>query len=291
MAYGAYSFETDSHLIYRTNFQFATRLLPRLEDRSIACYVHAGSSSEYGDMAAGPGEMDPTAPNSDYAVSKVATASLIYFHGKRKRLPCANLRLYSVYGPLEDSSRLIPNLIRARLAGRIPRVRQSRGVEGLRLHRRCGRGVRRHDARICSRPTMASRSTSARAARPRSAKWPRRPASCFGIDAEPAFTMPDRSWDVPDWYANIDKARDRARSGSREPASRKASREPLDGTSPCRTSVATSDHPRSSASTPFTASARSSPATRTTRRFPIMYERLRRDVLQAEHRFRDHLRQ
>lgn len=88
VAYGAYSFETDSQLIYRTNFQFLTRLLSRLESRSIACYVHAGSSSEYGDNAAGPAERDPTEPNSDYAVSKVAAANLIYFYGKRKKFPC-----------------------------------------------------------------------------------------------------------------------------------------------------------------------------------------------------------
>ena len=25
--------------------------------------------------------------------------------------------------------------------------------------------------------------------------------------AEPSFTMPDRRWDVQDWYANIEKAR------------------------------------------------------------------------------------
>ena len=62
VAYGAYSFETDSQLIYRTNFNFITRLLPRLESRSIACYVHAGSSSEYGDNAAGPTERRPDRP-------------------------------------------------------------------------------------------------------------------------------------------------------------------------------------------------------------------------------------
>ena len=82
--------------------------------------MHAGSSSEYGDNAAGPREHDPTAPNSDYAVSKVAAANLIYYYGKRKHFPCANLRLYSVFGPLEDSSRLIPNLIRRGLEGNYP---------------------------------------------------------------------------------------------------------------------------------------------------------------------------
>ena len=116
VAYGAYSFETDRSLIYRTNFEFLTRLLPRLHARSIAMFVQAGSSSEYGDNAAGPAEDAPLAPNSDYAVSKAATASLLHYYGKRNQFPCANLRLYSVYGPLEDSARLIPNLIRRRLA-------------------------------------------------------------------------------------------------------------------------------------------------------------------------------
>ena len=35
-------------------------------------------------------------------------------------MPCANLRLFSVYGPLEDSSRLIPDVIRCGLEGKYP---------------------------------------------------------------------------------------------------------------------------------------------------------------------------
>ena len=84
VAYGAYSFEVDSQLIYRTNFNFLTQLLTKLETRSIACFVHAGSSSEYGDNAAGPTERSPLEPNSDYAVSKIAAANLLYYYGKRK---------------------------------------------------------------------------------------------------------------------------------------------------------------------------------------------------------------
>ena len=122
VGYGGYSFETDAGLIYETNFNLIGRLLGRLERRAIACYLHAGSSSEYGDNASGPREDSPTFPNSNYAVSKVATANLIHFFGKKRKLPCANLRLYSVYGPLEDSSRLIPNLIRSGLAGEYPEL-------------------------------------------------------------------------------------------------------------------------------------------------------------------------
>ena len=56
IAYGAYSFETDRELIYRTNFNLISRLLGRLDPRNLSCYVHAGSSSEYGDNASGPRE-------------------------------------------------------------------------------------------------------------------------------------------------------------------------------------------------------------------------------------------
>ena len=85
IAYGAYSFETDRELIYRTNFNLITRLLARLEPRTLACYVHAGSSSEYGDNSSGPREDAPPAPNSDYSVSKVAAASLIQLLRQEER--------------------------------------------------------------------------------------------------------------------------------------------------------------------------------------------------------------
>jgi polyisoprenyl-phosphate glycosyltransferase len=112
VAYGAYSFETEVQLIYQTNFNLTSKLLTRLESANISAYIHAGSSSEYGDQAAGPDESTLPAPNSHYAVSKVSSANLIQYFGRKKGLRCANLRLYSVYGPLEDSSRLIPTLVR-----------------------------------------------------------------------------------------------------------------------------------------------------------------------------------
>jgi len=107
VAYGGYSFQADSELIYRTNFNLTAKLLERLSLRQIAAYIHAGSSSEYGDRASGPSEDSLPTPNSDYAVSKAACANLMFYYGRKRRLPCANLRLYSVYGPMEAASRLI----------------------------------------------------------------------------------------------------------------------------------------------------------------------------------------
>jgi len=50
-------------------------------------------------------------PNSHYSVTKSTTSGLIYYTGKSLGVRCANLRLYSVYGPLEERSRLIPSMV------------------------------------------------------------------------------------------------------------------------------------------------------------------------------------
>lgn len=207
VAYGAYSFETDRDLIYQTNFNFTSRLLERLATRRISFYGHAGSSSEYGENASGPTETGPTAPNSDYAVSKAASASLIYYFGRKQGLRCANLRLYSVYGPLEDAARLIPNVVRLGLEGRFPELvspdvsRDFVYVDdvttafidaALALPAHChgdsfniGTG---HKTTIGDVARIAT--------------------DVFDIQSEPVFTMPSRHWDVSNWFARIDRARE-----------------------------------------------------------------------------------
>ncbi len=119
-AYGAYSFETDSEVIYRTNFNSLVALVELLDKGLLAAFVHAGSSSEYGSNSAGPSEAAALVPNSHYAVSKAAAALFISYAGKTLGLPIVNLRLYSVYGPLEDASRLVPNLVKYGIEGRYP---------------------------------------------------------------------------------------------------------------------------------------------------------------------------
>jgi len=209
VAYGAYSFETDSRLIYQTNFNFTARLLERLKGRGISCYIHAGSSSEYGDNSAGPAEDDLPAPNSDYAVSKVAAANLIHFNGAKKRLPCANLRLYSVYGPLEDSSRLIPNVVRRGVEGRYPElVNPEISRDFVYVDDVCeaffdaALNLKEEDYgasfNIGSGLKTTIRDVAAAA------------KDVFGISSEPAYgSMPERHWDMPDWFANVSKASER----------------------------------------------------------------------------------
>ena len=170
--------------------------------------MHAGSSSEYGDNAAGPTERDPLAPNSDYAVSKAAAANLIYFYGKRKKLPCANLRLYSVYGPLEDSSRLIPNVIRHGLDGTYPEfVNPAVSRDFVYVDDVTEAFV---DTALNLAPADYGESINIGSGRKTTiAEVAATCRDLFGITAQPSFTMPDRHWDVQDWYANIGKARER----------------------------------------------------------------------------------
>ena len=208
IAYGAYSFEVDSQLIYQTNFDFVTRLLPQLLERGIHCYVHAGSSSEYGDNAAGPAETAAMAPNSDYAVSKVAAASLIHMYGKKKKLPCANLRLYSVYGPMEDSARLIPSLVAKGLEGRYPEfVRPDISRDFVFVDDACEAFV---DTVLNLRDSDYGESFNIGSGHKTTiGELANIARDLYGIADAPAFSMPERKWDVSDWYATIDRARER----------------------------------------------------------------------------------
>jgi nucleoside-diphosphate-sugar epimerase/glycosyltransferase involved in cell wall biosynthesis len=207
VAFGAYSFETDGELIYETNFSFITRLLDRLRSRSISMYVHAGSSSEYGDNCTAPVEDAHLQPNSHYAVSKAAAAHLIHYYGKHLQFPCANLRLYSVYGPLEDSSRLIPNLVRCGLQGKLPEfVRPDISRDFVYVDDvsaafiQTALQVKKEDygdsfnIGTARKVTMADIAGIAQ--------------KVFNVVEAPQFTMSSRQWDVADWYAQPQKALD-----------------------------------------------------------------------------------
>ncbi|HVZ33024.1 MAG TPA: NAD-dependent epimerase/dehydratase family protein [Polyangiaceae bacterium] len=207
-AYGAYPSQTDASRIYRVNFDAVRFMLEALRGSpGFAAFVQAGSSSEYGLNCTAPSETDPTQPDSDYAVSKLATSALLSFYATKHGLPCWGLRLYSVYGPFEDLSRLIPRLLLAAKQNDLPPLVNpaisrdfvyvddvaeafERIVERAEQLRRgqiynigAGRRVTLDDLVAVARAT-------------------------FGISKAPAWgSMPDRHWDHRDWYSNPDKAR------------------------------------------------------------------------------------
>jgi len=205
-AYGAYSFEEDGSLIYQTNFQAIVDLVGLLQGRPFAAFVHAGSSSEYGTNCSAPAEDSVCEPNSHYAVSKVAVANFLRYMGKMKGFPCANLRLYAVYGPYEDTSRLIPTLLRKAVGGELPPFVDPRtSRDFIHVDDVVAAFVR---TATSMQPSLYGESfnigTGKKTTIAELAETTRR---VFDLDVEPKFgTMEGRAWDLADWYADPRKA-------------------------------------------------------------------------------------
>src|SRR5471032_2505961 len=206
IAYGAYSFETDYNLIYRTNFTSLVQLVELLAQTSFTALVHAGSSSEYGLKSAGPSEDESLQPNSHYAVSKAAASDYITFAGKVRRLPVANLRLYSVYCPYEDVSRLIPNLVAKGVKGEFPPfVDPATSRDFVYVDDVCAAFIMTA-AKLT--PDLYGESFNIGTGRKTTiAELAEVARQTFAIKGEPTFgDMAGRAWDLPDWYAAPGKA-------------------------------------------------------------------------------------
>ncbi len=207
VAYGAYSFEEDSALIYQTNFQSLVNVVSLSSDHSVAAYIHAGSSSEYGTNCAAPLESDRCEPNSHYAVSKVAAETYLRYMGKDHSYPAISLRLYSIYGPLEDSSRLIPNLLRHALAGKLPPfVDPNTSRDFLYVDDVCAAFIM---AATKIHPDIYGESFNIGSGIKTTIKdLAEITRNAFKIPEEPQYgKMEGRAWDLQDWYANPDKAK------------------------------------------------------------------------------------
>ncbi len=206
VAFGAYSFETDATRIYQTNFLSVVNLVEQLAQGRIAAFVHAGSSSEYGSNCTAPREDGICAPNSAYSVSKVAVAGYLAFVGKQNAFPCVNLRLYSVYGPMEDTSRLIPNVLRKALQGTLPPLvdpRTSRDFV--------------HVDDVCAAFILAAAKMNpafygehfniGSGTKTTIEELANLVRDEFKVDEAPRFgTMEGRAWDLAEWYACPQKA-------------------------------------------------------------------------------------
>jgi dolichol-phosphate mannosyltransferase len=206
VAYGAYSFETDYALIYRTNFTALIQLVELLAERKFPAFVHAGSSSEYGLKCSGPLETDSLLPNSHYAVSKAAGSEFISYAGQVRRLPIVNLRLYSIYGPYEDTSRLIPNLVAKALAGTFPPfVDPNTSRDYVYVDDVCDAFIM---AAAKLSPDLYGESFNIGSGRHTTMRdLAAVTAETFQITEQPVFgTMQGRQWDLADWYSSPGKA-------------------------------------------------------------------------------------
>ncbi|HTL71241.1 MAG TPA: NAD-dependent epimerase/dehydratase family protein [Candidatus Eisenbacteria bacterium] len=207
-AFGAYSKQSDPDKIYAVNFDGVRYLLEELRGlEGLRAFIQAGSSSEYGLNCTAPSERSATEPDSHYAVSKTAATGLVQYFGKRLGMPAWSFRIYSVYGPMEEISRLIPTLLLAAKKGALPPLvsptisRDYMHVDDLAsavdcLIRRAPRLTKGEVYNIGTGRMTDMRALVAAARR------------LFRVKEKPRWgSMADRAWDNPRWFADPRKAR------------------------------------------------------------------------------------
>jgi nucleoside-diphosphate-sugar epimerase len=110
-AYGAYSEQSDAARIFQANVVGTVNLVEACLREGFEAFVNTGSSSEYGFKDHPPHEGETVEPNSHYAVSKASATMFCRYAAQRHGAHIPTLRLYSVYGPFEQPTRLIPTMI------------------------------------------------------------------------------------------------------------------------------------------------------------------------------------
>jgi len=119
-AYGSYSTQRMVQKIITTNYNGTVNLVEACLKTGFQAFVNAGSSSEYGYKNHAPIESELPEPNSHYAASKAAATLYCQFAATHHQRRLSTLRLYSVFGPWEEPTRLMPTLMLSGLRGGLP---------------------------------------------------------------------------------------------------------------------------------------------------------------------------
>ena len=133
---------------------------------------------------------------------------MIHYFGKKLSFPCVNLRLFSVYGPLEDSARLVPNLIRSGALGNYPKlVDPAISHDFLYIDDACDAFF--HAATHLEKAIYGESINVGTAINTTIREIAYLTKKIFNIQDDPTFnTMKEREWDVNRWQADVRKARE-----------------------------------------------------------------------------------
>lgn len=118
--HGAYPQQKDVEQIVQTNVAGTINLLEAALAVGFEAFVNTGSSSEYGFKDHAPSEDEWLEPNSAYAVTKAAGTLYCTHIARSTGAHVVTLRLYSVYGPFEEPTRLMPQLLGRSLRDTLP---------------------------------------------------------------------------------------------------------------------------------------------------------------------------
>ncbi len=109
--YGAYSFQSDEELARKNIVDNSINLFKACNKNSFKIFINTGTNSEYGFKTKKMSEKDILEPNSFYAVFKSTVTQYFRYISIKNKLPIVTVRPFHIYGPYEESSRLIPTLI------------------------------------------------------------------------------------------------------------------------------------------------------------------------------------
>lgn len=92
-------------------------LIDCVNTKGLKGFVQIGSSDEYGNSSAPQKEIMRERPISPYSLAKVAASHFIQMLYITEEFPGTVLRLFLVYGPMQDDKRFLPHIIKGCLKG------------------------------------------------------------------------------------------------------------------------------------------------------------------------------
>ena len=205
-ATGAYSFQRDFESIVNSNLILLENIANWALEND-AFLIQAGTSSEYGLNSAGPKEDSIAIPNSLYSITKLAGTHLLG-HYFSNGLSSIVLRLYSVYGPREDSSRLMPAVMRGIIKGDWPNFTSSNISRDFIYIDDVAELILVMLKKFFEEPKRVFEIYNVGSGRKTTMQdLINVLMSDFGMPEPKSEKFPQRDWDIENWFSNTDKVK------------------------------------------------------------------------------------
>jgi len=97
--------------VFQNHFLATKNLIYSLNKKNLKCFLHLGSSDEYGSNPSPQLEESRESPISPYSLAKVSTCHMLQMLYRTEKFPATILRLFLVYGPNQNNDRFLPFII------------------------------------------------------------------------------------------------------------------------------------------------------------------------------------
>lgn len=116
-AYAVQSRENDANLAHKLNVEATKNLAQHAADCGCARFVYLGTAREYGDVQNTVTEAQPTNPICLYGKTKLEGGLAVQTICSDSKMALSYFRLFNSYGPLEDSAKFFPSIIKGLASG------------------------------------------------------------------------------------------------------------------------------------------------------------------------------